>query len=137
MVIGFNLRDISLGAQEFLDLTSKVNKLINFSNFLNEVPAPEAGREDFDWLFKGQYEPIELQVPELDAKLIDLKKEWGMIQSWFGDQKIKLERVYRASVDGFTTQGYKGKCDPCDMLITIVESEHGKRFGGYRGFKLD
>ena len=23
------------------------------------------------------------------------------------------------------------------MLITVVESEHGKRFGGYRGFKLD
>jgi len=69
-------------SSQFLAFLGKVKRLCGIAQGFKEE-RKEA--EDFDWLFKGQYEPIELQVPELDAKLIDLKKEWGMIQSWFGD----------------------------------------------------
>ncbi len=38
---------------------------------------------DFDWLFKGQYESVGKKVPEVDTKIIDVKKEWAIIESWF------------------------------------------------------
>ena len=74
-VVGFNLRDIALGAQEFLTLTSKVNKLVNFSQDLNGVRDPELGPEDFDWLFlyvepEPVPEPILPPKPVIDTKLI-------------------------------------------------------------------
>ena len=69
-------------SSQFLAFLGKVKRLCGIAQGFKEE-RKEA--EDFDWLFKGQYEPLELQVPELDAKLIDLNKEWGMIQSWFGD----------------------------------------------------
>lgn len=138
MVIGFNLRDISLGAQEFLDLTSKVNKLINFSNFLNEVPAPEAAREDFDWLFLYE-EPEELPVeeilipkePVIDTILIDLEKELPLLEGWFDGKKLHLEKVYRGTADGFLAENFHSVCDGKGPTLTVVESQKGNRFGGF------
>ncbi len=60
-----------------------------------------------------------------------------MIESWFEGKKIKLERIYRASIDGFTGQAFHSKCDSQTPFLAVVESEHGKRFGGYLSVKLD
>jgi len=42
-----------------------------------------------------------------------------------------LERFYRATTDGFNSAGFRSKAHMKDNIVMIVESEHGKKFGGY------
>lgn len=73
----------------------------------------------------------------MDAKLIDFKTEMGLIESWFDGKKIKLEKLYRATVDGFNGPAYHAKCNGISGILNVVESEHGKKFGGYSSVKFD
>ena len=135
-VVAFNLRDIMLGAKEFLALTSKVNKLMNFTAAFNKVPEPEAGPEDFDWLFlyvepEPIPEPILPKKPAIDTKLIDLEKELPKLEEWFDGKKLKLEKIYRGSEDGFLAENFHNLCDGKGPTLTVVESSMGKKFGGY------
>ena len=41
------------------------------------------------------------------------------------------DRVYRATVDGFNQAGFRPKAHLKDNIVMVVESEHGKKFGGY------
>jgi hypothetical protein len=135
-VVAFNLRDIMLGAQEFLTLTSKVNKLVNFTAAFNKVPEPEVGPEDFDWLFlyvepEPIPEPILPKKPVIDTKLIDLEKELPKLEEWFDGKKLHLEKIYRGSEDGFLAENFHKLCDSKSPTLTVVESSMGKKFGGY------
>ena len=42
-----------------------------------------------------------------------------------------LERFYRATIDGFNQAGFRSKAHMKDNIVIVVESEHGKKFGGY------
>ena len=67
----------------------------------------------------------------MDAKLIDVKNEFAVIESWFNGKKIKLEKLYRATEDGFNGNAYHAKCNGIPHILNFVESEHGRKFGGY------
>ncbi len=66
-----------------------------------------------------------------------METEWTVIQSWFPGKKIKLEKIYRATEDGFTGTAYHAKCNNQTPILNVVESEHGRRFGGYASAKFD
>ncbi len=74
---------------------------------------------DFDWLFKT------------DSKLIDMKNDLALIESWFPGKKIRLERLYRGSEDGFNGTAYHAKCNNIPHILNVVESQYEKKFGGY------
>jgi hypothetical protein len=42
-----------------------------------------------------------------------------------------LERFYRATADGFGNANFRSKAHMKDNVVIVVESEHGKKFGGY------
>jgi hypothetical protein len=60
-----------------------------------------------------------------------VKNELAVIESWFNGKKIKLEKLYRASEDGFNGNAYHAKCNGIPHILNFVESEHGRKFGGY------
>ncbi len=66
-----------------------------------------------------------------------METEFAAIESWFPGKKIKLEKLYRASEDGFTGDAYHGKCNNQSPILNVVESEHGRKFGGYTSVKFD
>ena len=107
-------------ASEFLKFISDVKKFVDFSS--------EERKEDSncDWLFK-----------QMDARLINLSTELDLVQSWFDGKKIRLEKLYRATEDGFNGTAYHAKCNNIENILNVVESEHGKRFGGYSSVKFD
>jgi hypothetical protein len=61
----------------------------------------------------------------------------ALIESWFNGKKIKLEKLYRATEDGFNGTAYHAKCNNLCHIFNVVESEHGKKFGGYTSVQFD
>jgi hypothetical protein len=61
----------------------------------------------------------------------------ALIESWFNGKKIKLEKLYRATEDGFNGTAYHAKCNNLCHILNVVESEHGKKFGGYTSVQFD
>ena len=61
----------------------------------------------------------------------------ALIESWFNGKKIKLEKLYRATEDGFNGTAYHAKCNNLCHIFNVVESEHGKKFGGYSSVQFD
>ena len=51
--------------------------------------------------------------------------------------KIKLEKLYTATTDGFDGEKYHAKCNNKNDILTVVESEHGMKFGGYTSVQFD
>ena len=123
-------------SSEFLGFIGKVKQLCEISASFKEEREEQ---QDFDWLFKGQYESkFNLKnIPEVDTKIIDMKKEWFMIESWFDRQQIKLEKLYRASEDGFTGEKFYSKCNNQSPMLIAIQSEHDKRFGAFINVKFD
>jgi hypothetical protein len=64
---------------------------------------------DFDWLFK-----------DTDSKLIDMKNELELIESWFPGKKIILEKLYRGSEDGFNGAAYHSKFNFTSHILNVV-----------------
>jgi hypothetical protein len=75
-------------------------------------------------------------VSKVDAKLIQSQEEIQFVESMFTG-KIKLEKVYTATTDGFHGEKYHAKCNNKNDILTVVESEHGKKFGGYTSVQFD
>ena len=53
------------------------------------------------------------------------------LEKWFDDRKFVLEKFYRATADGFSNANFRSKAHMKENLVIVVESEHGKKFGGY------
>jgi BTB/POZ domain-containing protein KCTD9 len=45
--------------------------------------------------------------------------------------ELKLNLIYKASRDGFKSTDFHSKCDFKGPTISLIQSEHGKTFGGY------
>jgi len=78
-----------------------------------------------------------MKLAQVDAKLIQSQQELELIESWFDGRSIKLERLYRATENGFTGAAYQSKCMNTEHIFNVVESEHGRKFGGYSSVKFD
>ena len=113
----------AMKASEFLKFITEVKRLVDVAADINEERKEDS---NCDWLFK-----------QMDARLIDLRTEFDLIQSWFNGKKIKLEKLYRATEDGFNGTAYHAKCNNKENILNVVESEHGKRFGGFSSVKFD
>jgi hypothetical protein len=59
-----------------------------------------------------------------------------LLQEWFGGRPFTLNRHYRASDHGFTAQGFASKMAKKQDVLVVVESEAGKKFGGFTSLKM-
>lgn len=60
----------------------------------------------------------------------------GFLKECLG-KPFNTELIYRASEDGFTAHAFHEKCDNKGANITIIESEHGLKFGAYTSLSWD
>jgi hypothetical protein len=73
----------------------------------------------------------------IDAKLINAERDLPVIETWFKGKKVRLERIYRATEDGFNGNAYHAKCNNNSPLMTIIQSEHYRIFGGFVNVEFD
>lgn len=90
--------------------------------------------------FKKSYEKDNLLFNE--SKIIKTKKERQLLQSFIrandsSKKDIHPLLIYRATDDGDTSNDFHKKCDMMGATLTIVESENGRRFGGYTSVSWD
>jgi hypothetical protein len=57
------------------------------------------------------------------------------VAEWVGGKRIRLEKQYRMTEDGFKRAVWKEKCGDKGPLLHVIESDKGKRFGGYSHVK--
>ena len=60
----------------------------------------------------------------------------NLLQEWFDGRPFTLERHYRASEHGFTSQGFASKMAKKKDVLVVVESEAGKKFGGFTSLEM-
>jgi len=49
-------------------------------------------------------EPVLPPKPKYDTKIIDIEKEIKKLEEWFDGKKLKLEKLFRGSEDGFLAE---------------------------------
>ena len=59
------------------------------------------------------------------------------IETLFDGKKIKLEKIYTATIDGFHGEKYHAKCNNRNNILTVIKSEHEKKFGTYSSVQFD
>jgi hypothetical protein len=75
-------------------------------------------------------------VKNRDTKLLNLDQDIQNLEKWFDDRKFELEKLFRATEDGFHFDKLRPKVHSKNDLIFVVESEHGQKFGGYISINL-
>lgn len=115
-----------LPAMKASDFLKTVSHIKTFCDLTKDLKEERKEQEDFVWLFK-----------ETDSKLVDMKTELALIESWFPGKKIFLEKLYSGSGNGFNGNAYHAKCNHTSHIFTVVESEHGKKFGSYSSVPFD
>jgi hypothetical protein len=64
--------------------------------------------------------------------------EIGMIKSWLSEKNdIELELLYKGCIHGDTADDFHNKCDNKGPTITFIQTEAGRRFGGYTALSWD
>jgi hypothetical protein len=117
-----------------------------YQNIANdvEIDLPEEEKkedilpESFDWLFCNfngdipqQFQVQLSAVKNRDTKLLNIEVDIQNLEKWFDGRKFVLERFYRATADGFSNANFRSKAHMKENVVIVVESEHGKKFGGY------
>jgi hypothetical protein len=105
-----------------LQLTTEVKDLFDFVN--SHKQEEEKKEQNFDWLF------------EIDTKLLDVDKDLKLLQEWFDGRPFTLKRHYTASDHGFTSEGFASKIAKKHDILVVVESEAGKKFGGFTSLQI-
>ena len=61
------------------------------------------------------------------------KNEYDLIYNWIlPNTNIKFELIYKASIDGDSSENFHKKCDNIGKpTLVVVQSKNGYRFGGY------
>ena len=73
----------------------------------------------------------------LDTKILDINVDIRNFETWFDGRQFELERLYRATVDGFNSNGFRQKVHMKENIIVVAESEHGRKFGGYTSLAIN
>ena len=134
-------------------MCSQMRKLADFYESYVVQPQEEAkAPEDFDWLFlDANRKPAEVlpKPPQQEdakkgrvdiiggAKVIDVKnpKELEMVAEWVGGKRVRLEKQYRMTEDGFKRAIWMEKCGMKGPLLHVIETDKGRRCGGYSHVK--
>jgi len=67
----------------------------------------------------------------IDSKIVKSSEHSRLLKKWISNGSVKFKLIFRASRDGFTPQAFHDKCDKYKNTVTIVQSNHGKIFGGF------
>jgi hypothetical protein len=70
-------------------------------------------------------------VKNCDTKLLNLDQDIQNLEKWFDGRRFVLERLFRATEDGFHSDKLRPKVHLKNDFLFVVESEHGQKFGGY------
>jgi hypothetical protein len=70
-------------------------------------------------------------VKNRDTKLLNLYQDIQNLEKWFDGRKFVLERLFRATEDGFKNENLGPKVHAKNDFLFVVESEHGQKLGGY------
>lgn len=71
------------------------------------------------------------KLPEYQNKSkIILNSEINLLKEWIGKEFI-MELIYSSDIHPKNVRFFHDKCDNIRHTITVVESEYGRRFGGY------
>jgi hypothetical protein len=62
---------------------------------------------------------------------LNLDQDIQNLEKWFDGRKFVLERLFRATEDGFKYENLGPKVHAKNDFLFVVESEHGQKFGGY------
>ena len=69
---------------------------------------------------------------KFDSLIMKDESEIKLIKEWLGKgDNVKLNLLYRGSVDGFAASDFHRQCDNKGSTLTVIESTNNKRFGGY------
>ena len=82
-------------------------------------------------ILKGKNQQEEDLAPKGD--IIHNTQELGLLTKKINNlnQKLTLNLLYKASVDSDKASSFHAKCDNAKSTIVLVETDKGKRFGGY------
>ena len=134
-------------------MCSQIRKLTDFYESHVVQPQEESKSPvDFDWLFlDANKKPAEVlpkpaQQEEAKKGPVDViggarilkvndPNEMGKIAEWVGGKRVRLEKQYRMSEDGFKRAVWMEKCGMKGPLLHVIESDQGRRFGGYSHVK--
>jgi len=75
-------------------------------------------------------------VKNRDTKLLNLDQDIKNLEKWFDGRKFVLEKLFRATEDGFNFDKFRPKVHSKRDILFVVESEHGQKFGGYISINL-
>ena len=85
---------------------------------------------------KEEKEPIEEETPEevtVKGDIIHDINELELITKKINrnNQKLTLNLLYKATADTDKAEAFHAKCDDAKSSIVLIETDKGKRFGGY------
>ena len=91
-----------------------------------------------NWLIKhkNKYNLFE------ELTIIKTDSEKKLLESFIKENNsakkiINTKLLFKATIDGDTPKDFHRKCDFMDATIVIVQSEIGRRFGGYSSISWD
>ena len=67
---------------------------------------------------------------------MNLDQDIQNLEKWFDGRKFELEKIFRATEDGFHFDKSRPKIHSKNDIIFVVESEHGQKFGAYISINL-
>lgn len=103
------------------DLMEEINNIKSF------LLTPMILEESIKSIFKSS----RLKKLQADSKLISGNFELDSLNSWLNYPNLKTNLLYRASVDGFTSDVFHSLCDNRGPTLTLIKSNRGKVFGGF------
>ena len=118
------IKQIISNTNEKIDeLNKKINNLENKLNSLINDKIEKNNLSEGSTLFKTDYEK---KLIESFIKVNDSSKNI-----------INTKLLFKATIDGDTPKDFHRKCDFMGATIVIVQSENGRRFGGYSSISWD
>ena len=123
-----NLKEINAKYEEELKIYKENERIYSMKSRVSNNSNTEDKEEDKDAIYeensqemtvKGDiiHDPSELEL--LTKKINKLNK------------KLTLNLLYKATADSDKAAAFHAKCDDANSSIVLVETDKGKRFGGY------
>lgn len=57
--------------------------------------------------------------------------DYNLLKYWINKGNIKLDLIYKATIDSDFSNAFHSKCDNHSPTVTIIKTDQGLRFGGY------
>jgi hypothetical protein len=116
-------KEVKSNAKEMEDKQLKIDEL---TKELSEMKSLVTDLKDYIMEIKGDIGRLTGYVPSKILK----STEYGLMKEWIGSD-FKLKLLYSTYNDGDNAVIFHSKCDGRYPTLTLIESEHDMRFGGY------